>query len=747
LSAPPQDLRAPRFATLLAALVIAGCGGGDAPDAATGNTAEAQVAPTTGGTQPAPTTTSVVVPIKSAETPPGPGYFVDATNGNDSNPGTFALPWRSLSKLTGVSLKSGEGMYLRCGSIWRESLTLSSPQLVNGSIIAGYGPLCSTAKATITGATSLKGGWTTTGQIWYRTLPAGTPKITRLYLGQVAHRVARWPNFTSYNSDGALTDASSPTSNTALVVSSANRAPLVGRDLVGATVQLRSKPWAVESNKVASYNATSGAVTLTAATRFALAAGNSYVLQDKYWMIDTPGEFFHDTVANVLYVFPASTYAATDINTLAVEGSTRSVALRLSGRSSLIVSDIALTMSAGHGLQATDVPGIQINRIAATRNNASGVMLAIYDTTITSTLRSLIGNSQIGENWLNGIETVHMPRVDVANNTVTDSGVVDTSGPTHSAIAVGEASSVTSNSVQNAAFHGIVFSGTGGTTVKNNYVAGYCSRLSDCAGIYTWNGPKASRRTTNQSSLVEGNQLLGASANLYGAVGGGNDVVAGIYLDDFTLGSTLRSNWVASVPMGIFLHNASSNTVTQNRVWLTTKAALWASMDQTDADYMTGNIFSGNELLRVVQATGAYPGMPSISASHAIWFWHQLLGTSSLTSGSNLFQGNRHLEVNGVTIAAANVRSSGVEQQMTTTDWRAVNTTEGALATPLTFATSAPVLGAELVPGGGFTGSMGPWSSWFGSASPICRVPRVAAANVCSSPHAHAATCCSARPS
>lgn len=660
-----------------------------------------------------------------------PGYYVDQVSGSDSNPGTIERPWQTLSKISSIQLKTGEGIYLRCGGVWRESLSLDWFQLADGATIAGYGSNCSSVKATITGAMSLRSGWTKNGNIWSRAVPAGTPKITRLYVDDSAHRVARWPNFTNFASDYALSDLGSPISSTVLRAASADRAQLQGQDLTGATAQVRSAPWQVDTRTVASY-AADGTLTLSAATTSTMQPGNGYVLQGKLWMLDAPGEFVHDNVANRVYVYPAASAQQSNLNAFAVEGSVRSSVLQLSGRPRLTVRDLAVTMSSGEGLKVTDAPGTQITGVVATRNIGGGITLGIFDRTVTSTLRSAVSNSVVSENWMFGINGTYMPRLDVVNNTVLDTGTGDNAGWSVAAISVGDAGNVTGNTVLNSAHHGIRFSGGAGSLVKNNHVGGYCVRVSDCGGIYTWNGPKGSQRTVNQSSIVEGNQILEASANMRGAVGGGADVVAGIYLDDFTLGSTVRGNSIAGAPMGIFLHNSSSNTVTQNSIWLTSKVGLWASMDQTDADYMTGNVFSDNELVRIVRANGTYPALPSISASNAVWFWHKVLGTSSLSAGSNVFTGNRHIEVNGVTIAAALVRSGTGEQYLSAAAWRALNPAEGALRTPMTFATNAPITGPEIIPDGTFSAGQASWTTWLGSATPRGSVQWPTAASGCS---------------
>lgn len=60
-------------------------------------------------------------------------YYVDATNGRDTNSGTAVQnssagigPWRSLSKVTSAKLLPGDTVYLACGQRWSETLRVTA---------------------------------------------------------------------------------------------------------------------------------------------------------------------------------------------------------------------------------------------------------------------------------------------------------------------------------------------------------------------------------------------------------------------------------------------------------------------------------------------------------------------------------------------------------------------------------------------------------------------------------------------
>ncbi len=57
----------------------------------------------------------------------GTTFYVDATNGNDANPGNSSLsPWKTLAKVGSSKFMPGDTLLLRRGSVWREQLNFPS---------------------------------------------------------------------------------------------------------------------------------------------------------------------------------------------------------------------------------------------------------------------------------------------------------------------------------------------------------------------------------------------------------------------------------------------------------------------------------------------------------------------------------------------------------------------------------------------------------------------------------------------
>jgi parallel beta-helix repeat protein len=637
-------------------------------------------------------------------------YYVDATAGSDTNAGSLAAPWKTLSRLKTAGLTTGQSVYLRCGAVWRESLALGATQLADGVSFGAYGTECATSKPRILGSDNLTGGWAKTGNVWSRKVTTGTPKIARLFINGVAQRVAQWPNHTA-SAGFASVDASNTASNLQFKLKAADALTLKGKDLVGATAFLRSMAWSVDAASVGSFDTTTNMVRLGKATAYATGATTEYVLTDKQWMVDAPGEFFHDTVNNTVYVYPADAVSQAKINSSQIEGSVRDVAVSLSGRKGLSVSGIAIEMARVDGLALSQAPESSVSGIDVRGHGRYGVQ-AVLSAAPAGNARGLaVRNSTIADNGLAGIFASDAMRVDVVGNTVLDTGTQAVAGNSVGAILVGPESIVENNIIKNSAYLGVRFSGTGGSLVTGNQISGHCARLTDCGAIYTWNGPKATRVTANQSASVSGNLVQDTSVRRSSAISG-SMIVAGVYLDDYSLSVTVRDNTLTGGPYGIYVHNGSNHVIDSNRLWLNTQSSIWAFMDQVDADYMIGNTFSSNEIVRLSTAIGSYPSLPMVTSPLAFQFTNKYSGTTTLASQSNAFTLNRVLMLNAGGARFARVTTAKSDSYLDPAGWRGLNAGETIVPAKQRFVSYQPVLGTELWTNGGFTNGLNSWGAW-----------------------------------
>ena len=649
--------------------------------------------------------------ISSAQALAGNGYFIDQSTGSDANVGSAAAPFKTLSRLRTVRLLAGQGIYLKCGQTWRESLTLSDLQLVDGATLAGYGSCSPAFKAVISGADNFSGGWTLSGNVWSRSVSAGTPQIARLTVNGTSLRTARSPNKVVTGSDYALTPTGSASSTTVVRVAANDQLTLSGRALVGAVLHARTLAWLIETRKVVGFDAAAGVITLDNATKYPVDAGEGYVLEGKRWMLDAPGEFFHDVATNMLYLVAPDAATQAGLNSAVIEGAVRDTPLTVARRTGIRVTNVATRMGRLDGMVLQDAPAAIVDNVESSVNGRSGITL-VQDQTKAG---PIVRNSVFNNNWLLGIDAQYTAGAQIMSNAVGATGTVSSNGWSQAAIAAGPGASVVDNTVDGAAYHGIRFSGSSNSMVRGNTITNYCTRLVDCGGIYTWNGAKA---VANQSSTVESNQVLAGKVNKDGATGFGLDVVAGIFLDDFASGVTVRGNLLYGMPIGVVVHNGWSNTVEYNRTWLNTKVALVAAMNQNDKDWMVGNVFRGNQIVPLKSGSAVFPALPTFQESTPIWFFNNLSGSRSISSGNNVFTGNQVVRLDGSLDGAhAWIRSNTEDTKMSSATWAQFNPADARTVTPLTFATHTLVTGPELVRGGSFDAGIGEWTTLFGASS------------------------------
>lgn len=637
-------------------------------------------------------------------------YAVDAVGGSDSNVGTQASPWKSLAKLSSSKLAAGAQVYLRCGSVWRESLALGPSQLTDSVAIKPYGSNCTAQPPRITGADDFSNGWAKTGSIWVRNVPSNTAKITQLFVNGQVMRIAQWPNAGS--SLPIVAANSTAGAVTTIAIDSGTLQSLKGQNVSNATIQIRTRSWLIETGLITSLNINDSKVNLAAPSSYAPEAGRAFVLQDKLWMLDSAGEFFHDTTTSKLYLYPPNVALQAALNGALVEGSVRSSNITLQNMPGMQLAGIRSDMAKATGVQIIAAPGFVIDGIDASKNGGAGVRI---DSTNGSLRRVSVKNSRFVSNGDYGVYSAWSPGVDVSNNSLTNTGTAPYEGPTHAAIRIGANSSAVGNVIDGSGYHGIHFSGTGNSRVAANQIKNYCTRLPDCAGIYTWNGPKASRVTLNQTSVVENNTVWGATAATLGANTGGATIVAGIYLDDFSQGVAVRNNTVYDNSWGVVLHNASQNTIELNRLWAIRDAAIVAIMDQADADYMTGNAVQLNQIVPIVAMTTAFPAVPNVRASLAVSFSSVFnLGTMPLALGANRFAGNQIVMLQGQTqLPVASIRTASATTLYSAAQWQSMTAGDYVSQPVGTFRVYASQVGPELLQGGNFDSGVVGWQAYF----------------------------------
>lgn len=656
-----------------------------------------------------------------------PGPYVDRSGGSDTYTGTASRPFKTLARLRSVQLLAGENIHLRCGGLWRESLELGVSQLADGTQLLPYGDCVKDGPPHISGADTFNGGWSRSGNVWSRQLPPGTPQITQLLVGWTAMHPARWPN---HGTPAVVATQVSVGDPTAFAIAAAEQVELQNRDLSGAEVLLRTKPWRVEARRLDSQPLQSSRLRVTTAPESPVQVGGAYVLRGKAWMLDAPGEFFHDLATQRLSLIAASADDGTDLNAVTIEGSVRDIAVDWRERRGLVIKGIRTRMARGDGIRLTNAPEAVISGVESTVNGAVGVRLLQWTPLPAGANGPRVDGSTIGVNGESGIDTRYVEAAVVTNNRITETGIGVNAGPVGAGIWGGPAARIENNRVDRSAYVAIAFTNVRGSQVSRNEVSSYCLRLSDCAGIYTWTGVNSSQ----QSALIEGNRLHTASAVSTGSTSWGHDLVAGIYLDDRTRGVIVRGNFIHAVPVGIFVHNSALNTIENNRVWMPTQSGIAVSMDHYDNDYSFGNLIQGNEVVPFTKSNGSFPSIPTFTSSHAIAFTHVLSGEAALAPGRNEFRANRVIQLHGETTQHAAITGTAGLRFVNAATWKQLNPGEPFIEQPLSYSSYWTALGPETVPDGEFDAGLGGWGKHWSWASPGYAVEPVRQAPACNGP-------------
>lgn len=607
--------------TLSASLV--GCGGGNQPDSSTTMggkgermTAQAIAVSTANATGPGwtvvpPAFTEPNTYTRSSNT--GRTFYVDVVNGDNSYPGTSELqPWKTLSRVAQESFTDGDAILLRCGHVWRESLTLTGVNRPNfkNILIGAYGDNCTSNQRPVIRASKWINdqGWvpTETGSAVRKLSVSGTVK--RLFRNGLPLMQARYPNPQSNGNRFALADVTGTLTGseneaelntkkkTGFKVRAAELSQLQNKNLVGATVYVRTLPYVVETAKVQSFNSTSGEITLDHALTFTIEKSAGYIFEGKSWMVDSEGEWAHDgNDPGLLYFQPV---AGDPKGLEGLEASYHDYGLKLSQINGLKIERVRFEQQEFAGIDAGNITNLVIDDVESVYSFGHGVFAAHSpDVSITNT--RIDGAGQYG------IGTWESSGAIVTNNYVTRSGLFRVGAPLNDNVSRsvgirvkgGPNARIENNYVYNSGSTGIFFENLSGVVVAHNTVLLPCQLLTDCGGIYTYGGTGFVSATATRGS-VHHNIVAGLTSNLDGGfVYGPNNLVAGknqavgIYLDDHSSWVAINDNQIIGAEIGIYIHNGANNLIQSNTVRAATHASLLGVFDakQPETDQMQGN--------------------------------------------------------------------------------------------------------------------------------------------------------------
>lgn len=581
-------------------------------------------------------------------------YYVDNSVGNNNNNGTLdTSPWKTLSKVNS-SVKSGDTVKLRAAQTWYETLIVKS-----GVTYTSYSPTNPGARANISGVRSLQGlKWdrygSNTSNIWVTTTNAQIEGsgISQLLVNGVRQTLARTPNvgkgdFTAPNSRYARIqqDGNGTTLNIASgVVSPSN-------DINGATVFSRNNNSDLTEYRVSSMNTQGTQLTLSHVSELddwgvynegPLPKNFGYWLENKLWMLDSPGEWYFDAANHKLYVWLSNSSSP---NTIPPGSSTPPLIVAASQANGIVADNVYGFTLSNITVQDTRSDGIAMNHTHdATLDNLLVFRAGRRGISMAGSQNNVIRNSFVDRSVKEGIWLGHVSNsapavaplsqqstnVSILSTQITNSG----KGGHAAGVRLGEGGSFSGNVVNGSSSAGIL--AMRGNTIENNQVLNTCTDFDDCGGIYVAQPPEDPTKITPMTAtiaqlpltdvklasnvVINNNVVNGGTGSTDGVPTNNGTDTRGIYLDDYANNVTVTNNYVSGMQHGIMLHRASNNSIRgnlmlnnrANNLLLQEDPVLSVDGKTSYTGKMVGNVINGNAFVANKSASNATLAIPNV---------------------------------------------------------------------------------------------------------------------------------------
>lgn len=461
-------------------------------------------------------------------------YYIDATNGNDNNPGNSpSLPWKTLSKVNSFNFASGDVILLKRGETFLAPFAPSVSNISVGSYGTGANPI-------ISGATLLS-TWTNLGGGIYETALALEPKVVTIGAKQFAP--GRYPNSGWLNIDA--TNGNSITST-----------GLLGQTgMVGAKVVIRKNRFIIEKETVTSQ---SGNTINFNPIVYSAEKDYGFFITNKLSTLDQYGEWYYDAVAHKLKVF----FGANSPTTVAVSSVPEVVSLL--GKTNIKFDGIEFTHANTDMVVVQNTDGISFINC---QFHFSGITAIIAGDAFNKHLS--ITNCSFSNINSDGIKMYGTDNTGllIQNNTFNRMGIFPGEGGTNEYRAIsleGNASfgAIISNNIIDSVGYCGINGGSTNSLIKNNIITNFCFLMDDGGGIYTQEGTGTGKRITGNFISRGG---LGAEAGTpYPA---NENQAMGIYSDAINAFTEIDNNSISNCNYGIYIDDSHDMNIHHNNLF------------------------------------------------------------------------------------------------------------------------------------------------------------------------------------
>lgn len=463
-------------------------------------------------------------------------YFV-SNNGNDSNSGTSPeQAWETLDKVNQFQFSAGDNIYFQRGDSWRGTLLITSSG-TDGNPIT-YSAYAEGEDPVIYGS-EIVTGWTQHEENIYKA--SVSFDVMQIFADGKRTRVARYPNegFFIINSvQGSTTFTSNQLDGDI--------------DYSGATYYGRTRYWYGVIRNVTS--SSSNEITLSSAPNGELAKNQGFFLMNKLEFLDQPGEWYHDTSTNELYLWTpegdspdnylvtASTYPNgvyinranyVHLTNLNVRESAENGIYVISS-SNCVIDNNQVFAPDQYGIHANGEGSHTISNNSIDRANGGGLYLWIKNTHVTD---NVINNTGVFDEI--GVQGSGAPN-----------------GGTGAEIS-GENNLIEYNIIENSNYNGLFYRGNG-TMIQYNFINNSCLYKDDGGAIYT--------NTSGTGGHIRYNIILNSIGNPHGYIAN-RSLAEGIYIDEIARNVIVEHNTIQnSGNSAVKLHNVGDIKVENNTI-------------------------------------------------------------------------------------------------------------------------------------------------------------------------------------
>jgi parallel beta-helix repeat protein len=478
-------------------------------------------------------------------------YDAEATNyylsvkGNDNNNGTSkTTPWHSLKRLyqNNEILLPGDSILLESGSIFPGSIKLSCSDIYIGAYHSGPKPI-------ITGAQSLSSWKYFKNNIWISTCEACTTVPGNVYINGKSQPLGRFPDVGYRTIAGSLQQISSLTDST-----------LKFNDNYWnhAEVVVRSSRWTLDRLTVDHF--TENTFHFTRDASYSLENGFGYFIQNHISTLNKNGEWYFDPMTKSVYLYLSN---GKHPDNFLVEVALVDFGLTGANVKNILIENIVIQCYRIAGVNFQNGFNVKLEGLDVLTAGRNGMEIIGCE-------NIRVNNCSISESNNNGVQWSDNISGEFTHNSICQTGLQPGRGESGNGTYIGIFITADQpvkanylfqfNTIDSTGYSAIDFR-TGNTQIQNNIISNFCMIKDDGAGIYTW-------KNTQKGNLIEGNIIYNGTGSGSGTTSPLQLYASGVYIDDLSSHILIKSNRIFScATSGIFLHNATSITLTDNVVF------------------------------------------------------------------------------------------------------------------------------------------------------------------------------------